>query len=145
MISRHTDDHALEVRLAARLAGGLTARSQQLPADVTERLRFARERALERSREVRAAAPAAVGIVSVGHRGAATLGRFVPWWLRAASVLPLVVLVAGLVVIDRWSVREQVLTAAEIDVLLLSDDLPPSAYSDPGFAEYLRTAPPSTP
>jgi len=142
MISRLTDDHTLEARLAARLAGGLTARSELMPHDVTERLRFARERALERSRQVRAAAPAAVAVVSVSAGGSATLGGFVPWWQRMASVLPLLLLVAGLFAIDHWSVREQVLAAADIDTQLLSDNLPPAAYSDPGFAEYLRTAPP---
>ena len=65
-----------------------------------------------------------------------------PWWQRAASFLPLVVLVMGLVAIDRWSVREQVLAAADIDAQLLSDNLPPAAYSDPGFAEFLRSTPP---
>jgi hypothetical protein len=57
-------------------------------------------------------------------------------------VLPLVVLVAGLVAIDQWSTREQVLAAAEIDSQLLADDLPPDAYGDPGFAEFLRSPPP---
>ena len=28
--------------------------------------------------------------------------------------------------------------AAEIDALLLSDDLPPGAYADPGFVEFLK-------
>jgi hypothetical protein len=140
-ISSPTNDRAvIEARLAARLAGGLTLRAATLPHDVTERLRFAREQALSRAREVRQAAPAPGGaVVGVSARGAATLGGFVPWWQRAASVLPLVVLVAGLVMIDRWSVREQVLAAADFDSQLLSDSLPPAAYSDPGFAEFLRS------
>ena len=70
------------------------------------------------------------------------LSGFGAWWPRAASVLPLLVLVAGFLMIEQWSVREQVLAAAEIDSRLLADDLPPAAYSDPGFAEYLRSAPP---
>ena len=51
-------------------------------------------------------------------------------------------LLVGLIAIDQWMTREQVLTAAEIDAQLLSDDLPPAAYTDPGFAEYLRGSPP---
>jgi hypothetical protein len=43
--------------------------------------------------------------------------------------------------IDRWSLREQVVAAAEFDAQLLADDLPPAAFSDPGFAEFLRSAP----
>jgi hypothetical protein len=34
--------------------------------------------------------------------------------------------------------NEQIAAAAEVDTALLSDNLPPSAFSDPGFAEFLR-------
>lgn len=142
-IIRHADAHTLEMRLGARLAGGLTLRAEGLPHDVTERLRFAREQAIARARLVRqpervsAAQP-----VVLGRGGSATLGGFAPWWQRAMSVLPVAALVLGLVAIDRLSMREQVLAAAEIDTQLLSDQLPPAAYSDPGFAEFLRSASP---
>jgi hypothetical protein len=53
----------------------------------------------------------------------------------------LVVLVAGLVGIDHWTMQEQIHTAADIDAALLADDLPPEAYADPGFAEFLRSDP----
>ncbi|MDP2006745.1 MAG: DUF3619 family protein [Rubrivivax sp.] len=137
---RVADRHAIEARLGARLAGSLTVRAQAVPHDVAERLRVSREQALTRARDTRQGATAVVGISGAG---AAVLGALTaPWWQRAAAVLPLLLLVAGLMVIDRWSVREQVLAAADIDAQLLSDNLPPSAYSDPGFAEYLRTPPP---
>ena len=101
------DESAIESRLAGRFAGGLSARAELLPHDVTERLRFARERALMRAREVRQAAPvtatATVSLTSGG--GAAALGSFVPWWQRAAAVLPLLLLVAGFLLIERWTVR----------------------------------------
>jgi anti-sigma factor RsiW len=139
--SRPTDPHAVEARLAARLAAGLSARAEAVPHDIAERLRFARERALVRARDLRLAAPAAGTIVGVSASGAASLSGFAPWWQRAASVLPVLVLVLGLVAIDRWASHEQVLAAADIDAQLLSGDLPPAAYSDPGFAEYLRSTP----
>lgn len=139
--SRLTDLHAVEARLAARLAGGLSARAEALPHDVSERLRFAREQAVSRARELRLAAPSGSAVAAVTSSGALLLSGFAPWWQRAASVLPVLVLVMGLVAIDRWAAREQVLAAADIDAQLLSDDLPPAAYSDPGFAEYLRSAP----
>ena len=132
---------SLEARLGARLASALNARSQALPHDITERLRFAREKSLSVARQSRAQAAAGTTVVGVSAHGSATLGAFLPWWQRAASVLPLLVLVAGLVMIDNWAVREQVLAAAEIDAQLLADDLPPAAYSDPGFGEYLRNSP----
>jgi hypothetical protein len=47
---------------------------------------------------------------------------------------------AGLAVIDDWHDRAQIHAAAVVDTDLLSDELPPLAYSDPGFAEFLRVA-----
>ncbi len=142
---RPADIQALETRLAARFASALVESAQALPYDLSERLRVAREGALARARSVRrqAAAGAAGGRGIVGvSRGAAVLGGQAPWWQRAASVLPLVLLICGLVMVDRVATLEQVHAAAEIDAQLLADDLPPAAYSDPGFAEFLRSPPP---
>jgi len=140
--SRSADNHTIETRLGAWFAAALTSGAEIVQHDVSERLRFAREQALARARDARRAAPAAAAVVvGISARGAATLGGFVPWWQRAVSILPLLVLVFGLLAIDRWTVREQVLAAADIDTQLLSDDLPPAAYSDPGFAEFLRGGP----
>ena len=138
-ISRTSDTHALEARLGLRLAAGLTACVERLPHDVSERLRFAREQALVRARETRLAA--ATDTVGVSATGALLLGSFAPWLQRAASVLPLLVLLGGLMMIEQWSTRERVLAAADVDTLLLADALPPNAYSDPGFAEFLRSEP----
>lgn len=133
---------SLEARLATRLASGLSMRSQQLPHDITERLRVAREQAVGRARQTRLVpAPASV-IAGVSAQGVALFGGRRSWWQQGASVLPLVFLVCGLVAIDRWSVQEQVNAAADMDAMLLSDALPPTAYSDPGFGEYLRASPP---
>jgi hypothetical protein len=134
---------ALEARVAGKLAGLLTTQAQALPHDVGERLRVAREQALSRARQARALTASGASIQSAGG-GAAVLGgfaRFTSWWPQAASVLPLVVLVLGMMAIDNWVTIEQVQAAAEIDALLLSDTLPPTAYSDPGFVEFLRTSP----
>ncbi len=132
-----------EARLGRRLAALLSESHAHKPQpDVDERLRFAREQALSRARTQRAAAPARPSVVGLGRDGAAVLGGSAPWWQRAAAVLPLLLLVAGLVFIDHWSTREQVLAAADIDTQLLADNLPPAAYSDPGFAEFLRSSPP---
>lgn len=130
---------ARQARLGMRVAGWLSATTALISPDATERLRFAREQAMARARQQRlAAAPAAA------RTGAATLAMSGPptWWLRTLSVLPLLLLVAGLGLVQHWSQREQMLDAADVDAVLLADDLPPGAYSDPGFAEYLRSAPP---
>ncbi len=135
------DLSSIEGRLAARLAGAISLRSQALPHDISERLRFGREQALARARELRMQTLSGAAVVGVSRSGAAVLGRFASWGQRAASVLPLVVLVSGMFMIDRWNSREQVVAAAEIDAQLLSDTLPPAAYSDPGFAEFLKNNP----
>ncbi len=145
--NRPHEEHAIEARLATAIAGGLTVGVERLPHDVATRLRFAREQALALARATQARRPAlaagGMAVVGVSPRGAAILGGgFVPWWQRAASVLPLLALVAGLVMIDHWTVREQVVAAADFDTQLLADDLPPSAYTDPGFVEFLKSSTP---
>ena len=141
-LGRPTDLHALEARLAARLAGSLTVSAQAVPHDIAERLRVGREQALQRARAARETASGRAQVAGISASGAVFLTGFAVWRQRFAVGLPFVLMVAGLVAIDRYTAREQVLAAADIDAQLLSDTLPPSAYSDPGFAEYLRSAPP---
>jgi hypothetical protein len=135
----HADRDLLVSRAGLRLAAGLSERAAALPQDITERLRVAREQAVDRARRAQRQATAPV-LAQQG--GAATLGGPGPWWQRLASLLPLLVLAAGLLLVDQWTTREQVLAATDIDAVLLSDEVPPDAYADPGFAEFLKSAPP---
>jgi hypothetical protein len=128
---------ALEARLGHRLAARLSEQAEQVPTDVGERLRFARERALERAREARAAATPSQIALAAGR--SAILGLAAAWWVRLGSAIPLIALAAGLFLIQQWHTEAQIAAAAEIDADLLADDLPPSAYSDAGFAEFLKT------
>jgi len=135
---------ALQARFALALTARLSESAERSPADITERLRFAREQALARARSARAAAPADEVVSQLVGAGVLALGaigpRRSPWWLRLASALPLFALVAGLLLIQESNTRSQIRAAADIDASLLADDLPPSAYSDPGFGEFLKTA-----
>lgn len=63
----------------------------------------------------------------------------VAWGWRLASVLPVLALVAGLWGVHAYKTEEKVQAAADIDTALLTDDLPPDAYADAGFSEYLRS------
>ena len=74
--------------------------------------------------------------VVVGAGGAALLGSV--WWNRFGAVLPLVALVVGLVSISVWQEDQRFKELAEVDSALLTDDLPPAAYTDPGFAQFLK-------
>jgi hypothetical protein len=59
-------------------------------------------------------------------------------WSKLISALPLILLLAGLLVMQRGQFNQQIAAQAEVDTALLSDNLPPAAFSDPGFAEFLR-------
>ena len=120
----------LQDRYARRVAARLSEHADALPHDVSERLRYARTAALVRARAVRERRSA--------PRVAA--GASVRWWLKLASFAPLVMLLLGLGVIGELHDRSEIAAAAEVDVALLSDSLPPDAYQDAGFLEYLRTA-----
>ena len=134
---RAAASEAAEARFARAVAACLSEGADALAPDVAERLRFGRDKALEAARRSRGEA---LGVTASGA-AIAGFGRST-WWLRFASVLPLVALVGGLVLIQNWQARTQISVAAEIDEALLGDDLPINAYRDPGFTEFLK-APPS--
>jgi hypothetical protein len=127
----HVTPELFARRVAARL-------DTQLSHDVSERLRAARVRAVAHRRLPLAKTAAGLHL----QDGAATLHfeteklRFTGWF---AAVLPLVALLVGLVTIhvlhNDWRASE----LAEIDSALLTDDLPPAAYTDPGFLRFLKT------
>ena len=161
-----TSPSSVEDRTGALLAARLDEGLQSLGPDISERLRFAREKALARARQTRlqaavqgAASPgmawtggltlagagsAAGGGVSfsgwaadmVSSKGTGTSSS--PWWSKLVSALPLLILALGFLAIQDTLTERQIQAAAEVDAALLADDLPPQAYSDPGFAEFLR-------
>jgi hypothetical protein len=112
----------------------LQAGTDEMPYEVRERLRAARVRALQ-TRKIPAAAPVVVGR---GPSATLALGKR-SWFNRVASVLPLVVLAAGLVAIHTFQSDRRASELAEVDTALLTDDLPPAAYADPGFVQYLKS------
>jgi hypothetical protein len=122
-------------KVAARLSSGADA----LPYEVTERLRASRVRALAARKRV-AQPVRAHHVVVTG--GAAALGgapEKLSFWQQLASVLPIVVLAVGLVLIHTQQNDIRASELAEVDVALLTDDLPPAAYADPGFVQFLKT------
>ena len=122
-------------RVAARLSTGAT----ELPYEISERLRAARTQAMgvrKRAIGLRTAA------VVTPSGGAATLSadEHMPIWQRVASILPIVALVAGLFLIHTVQNERRASEVAEVDAALLADDLPPAAYADPGFIQFLKQA-----
>jgi hypothetical protein len=135
--TRRVDLDALQTRFALRLTARLSEQADVLPHDIVERLRVAREQAVQSARRVRLAAPAAATSLQASQ-GSITLGSPTSWWLRFASVTPLVMLVLGLMLIQHLHAQADIHAAAEVDAALLADDLPPEAYGDPGFVAFLK-------
>jgi hypothetical protein len=131
---------ARQDQFGRRIAARLDAATLELPHDISERLRAARTQALA-NRKTAALQSATAIQMSAG--GQATLGGGQrPGWLHlAASALPLIVLVAGLVTIHVVQKDTRARELADVDTALLTDDLPPAAYADPGFVQFLKTTP----
>jgi hypothetical protein len=98
--------------------------------EIEERLRRARELALERQQPEAAPAYAWAGNV---------LGELGGWSGIALRVLlPLALLVASGATIYTWQQNQRAAELEEIDSLLLTDDLPIDAYLDRGFQNWLK-------
>lgn len=124
-------------RMGSQLAQLLTQASGNLPHDLTERLRVARQQALA----VRKPEPAAkTQIVAQGNSLtlAGPPSEGLGLWSILGSALPLLALLVGLITVQWLDKQQTVSELAEIDTALLVDDLPPAAYSDPGFIQFLR-------
>ena len=135
----HVDRDALEARFGVRVASMLGERARATAPDISERLRFAREQALERAQATRRQEQLAGAPVVVGRGRVALLANPLGWWFKLGSAAPLALLVLGLAGIAHVHDKAQIAAVAEVDAALLSDALPPAAYTDPGFAEYLKT------
>lgn len=124
-------------RFGRRLAARLDASAQDLPHDISERLRVARLQALSKYRPVHAPvlAPMAVTGGALLAGGDEERG----FWPQLVALIPLLALVTGLIalqILGSDSITEEL---AEIDAAILTDDLPPDAYADPGFAQFLKS------
>ena len=123
---------AQEAQFGRLVAARLSAGSQEIPHDIGERLRIARMQAVARRRQ-----PVGLRPAVVASGGAAVLGG--SWWTRLGAVVPLVALVVGLITVNAVQEDDRTSELVEVDSALLTDDLPPAAYTDPGFAQFMKT------
>jgi hypothetical protein len=132
---RNTPQDQFGRAITARLSDTTT----DLPNDISERLKAARMQALEKRKAVKLVV-AASGISVSGNAAALQFGSgFGNKWRKLGAWLPLFALVAGLMTIafvqDEYRAKE----IADVDSEILTDDLPPAAFTDPGFAQFLRS------
>ena len=123
-----------------RIAAQLNSATLELPHDISERLRAARTRAVAARLKPQVRLQTSTDVV---HQNGAALLTFggdegLNIWSRLASLLPLIALVAGLALIQNIMDDDRANELAEIDSALLIDDLPPAAYADPGFLQFLK-------
>jgi len=117
-------------RISARLSVG----AANLDHDITERLRIGRELAIARL------SPQPDLVHAIQRQGAVlSLGGSMGGWGKLSSLLPALVLLAGLLWIDAAQDQFRADELAEVDVELLTAELPPVAYTDPGFVQFLRS------
>lgn len=122
-IARHLNEHTIE-----------------LPHDISERLRVARMQAisLRKPEPVHVLSPQLVPAIGTSK------GKFdegLNLWSRLAAALPLIALLFGLATIHIFQNEFRANEIAQLDAELLTDDLPPNAYTDPGFLIFLKSNP----
>ena len=127
-------------RFGRRLAARLDASALHLSHDVGERLRVARMQAIAAKRAP-AWETASAGNIQIQGNLASLQFDFNDGnvWNKFASFIPLVALVIGVFVLFNFQDNQITRELAEVDAKLLLDDLPPTAYTDPGFLKFLQT------
>jgi len=86
-------------------------------------------------------AGAAVALAPRAALSSPTLPASRPLWLRAAvALLPLILVALGLIGISAWHELDVADETAEVDLAVLTDDIPISAYADRGFGVFLKNS-----
>ena len=127
---------AAEFHLGQKIAQQLTLSSGDVPHDISERLRVARMNAVQVVRQQQRLQFAGSKTSVQGNTGVLS-GESLGRWGRFATMIPAVLLALGLLVISEAHDQTRALESARVDLALLTDDLPPSAYSDPGFIRFV--------
>ena len=153
-IPSHHDELAAE-QFARKLTARLSMTNADLPYVVTERLRAARVQALAaRKREAQPLralhTETSTSALGIHHDGSLSLGGAsgdnTPLWVRRLlTALPLVALAGALTFIGIEQDSRATIDVAEVDAALLTSDLPPAAFTDLGFQQYLQTTVSDTP
>lgn len=104
--------------------------------NITERLRFARERALHAQKTI--VLHTAWSLAPQTNASFALNGRNSDLFNKLGMMIPLLALIVGLIVITQLQNDYRAKEIADVDAALLIDDLPPSAYADQGFGQFLK-------
>jgi Protein of unknown function (DUF3619) len=125
-----------ELNFAYRVRHALNENLDNLPTSTRKKLAFSRNFALSRKKQDSGLRALAHRYAVVGHAGR-FFDESLSWLARMGLVMPLIVLAGGLTLIYQMEQQHRISEMAEIDALVLSDELPLSAYLDQGFNAYL--------
>ncbi|MDO8771860.1 MAG: DUF3619 family protein [Burkholderiaceae bacterium] len=138
-LSQNKLHEQLQDRFGLKVAAQLSLSTANLPHDISERLRVARLQAVVKRKQ----SPLATATAVYGSGGSSASLSFgdekFSFWNRMATMLPLIVLIVGLVTISLVQNDQRAQDLAEVDAAMLTDYLPPAAYADPGFVQFLKT------
>jgi 2-methylaconitate cis-trans-isomerase PrpF len=130
--------NAKEINFAYRVRHALNENLDQLPAATSNRLAAARQLALSRKKPDAARRVVVPRLATThGSDGDGFFSRPLSWIGRMSVALPVVIVFAGLVGMYQVEKRQHIVELAEIDAMVLSDELPLTAYLDHGFNAYL--------
>ena len=117
-----------DTEVASRIRNLLNQSNADLDQKIALRLYEARCDALRHQM----APVVTVGIAGIGHHVIDLVQH------HRRGIIALLALAVGSVSVDLWQNAQEVDALAEIDTELLSDEVPPDAYTDQGFMEWLQ-------
>jgi hypothetical protein len=125
-----------ELNYAYKIRRALDENLEQIPPSTLQGLEAARKKALSMQKRSSPLRQFVMNRAAAGH-----LQHFIrdplTWVSRASFVLPAIIVAAGLIGIYQFEQQERITEIAEIDALVLADELPLNAYVDRGFGAYL--------
>lgn len=125
-----------EINFAYKVRHALNENLDILPAPTANRLASARKIALSRKKN-----DAPLHMLASQRALAGQIGNFfnepLSWIGRMSLAIPVIVVVIGLIGIYQAEQQQRISEIADIDVAVLADELPLTAYLDHGFNAYL--------
>ena len=122
-----TDD-----RFAYRVRQALNYGLQDISPATSRRLEAARHLALARQKKTEVQ----LSLAAAGSHGGVSFPTSAPYYMK--QVLAIAALLLGMWIAFYWHSHQYITELVEVDSALLSDDLPPEAFLDQDFFEWLN-------
>jgi hypothetical protein len=127
-----------DLQFAYKVRQALNEGTDNLPASSLDRLASARKQALSHKKQSSGLLRLARrGLLAGQSAGQAVFDAPFSWMGRMGVVAPILLVAAGLIGIFQYEQQQRISDLAEIDALVLADELPLDAYLDHGFNAYL--------